>query len=122
MPIGTLTKKIQCQPTISVRTPPRISPMEAPAAPTKLNAPMALACSRGSRNRVTIMPRLTAVTIAPPMPWANRAAISIAGPTDSPHSSDATVKAASPARNMRLRPMRSPRRPASSSKLPNAIR
>ncbi len=56
------------------------------------------------------------------MPWANRAAISIAGPADSPHSSDATVKAASPDRNMRLRPMRSPRRPASSSRLPKAIR
>ena len=52
----------------SVSTPPSISPIEAPAAPTKLTAPMALACSRASGNRVTIMPRLTAVTIAPPMP------------------------------------------------------
>jgi hypothetical protein len=36
------------------------------------------------------------------MPWANRAAISIAGLADNPHSSDAAVKAART--NMGLQP------------------
>ena len=39
-----------------------------------------------------------------------------------PHSSDAPVKIAMPARNMRVRPTRSASRPPSSRKLPNAIR
>jgi hypothetical protein len=70
VPIGTLTKKIQCQPTVWVRTPPSTRPIEAPAAPTKLTARIALACSSGSAKRVTIMPRPTADTIAPPILWA----------------------------------------------------
>ena len=36
MPIGTLTKKIQCQLIASVSTPPASSPIEAPAEATKL--------------------------------------------------------------------------------------
>jgi hypothetical protein len=35
-PIGTLTKKIQCQLIASVSTPPASSPIEAPAEATKL--------------------------------------------------------------------------------------
>ncbi len=68
------------------------------------------------------MPRLTAEAIAPPAPWANRAAISIGWLTDTPHSSEATMKTARPARKTRLPPIRSPSRPASSSRPPNAIR
>ena len=67
-PIGRLMKKIQCQPRAWVRIPPRTWPMEAPAAPTKLKAPIAVPRSRGSGNSVTIMPRLTAEAAAPPMP------------------------------------------------------
>ena len=67
------------------------------------------------------MPRLTADTIAPPMPWANRAAISSCGAPASPHSSEAMVKTAIPDGNIRLRPIRSPSRPAS-SRPPKAIR
>ena len=35
MPIGTLTKKIQCQEIASVSTPPARRPIEAPAEATK---------------------------------------------------------------------------------------
>src|SRR5665213_3117404 len=42
--------------------------------------------------------------------------MSIVGLTDNPHSSDATVNTAMPARRMRLRPMRSPSRPESRSR------
>ena len=68
------------------------------------------------------MPRLTAEAIAPPAPWANRAAISIGWLTDTPQSTEAAMKTARPARKTRLPPIRSPSRPASSSRPPNAIR
>ena len=45
MPIGTLTKKIQCQSSASVSTPPASRPIEAPAEPTKPKTPIAFACS-----------------------------------------------------------------------------
>ena len=67
-PIGRLTKKIQCQLISCVITPPASSPIEAPAAATKLNTAIAFGCSVGSGNIVTIMPRITAEAIAPPAP------------------------------------------------------
>src|SRR4051812_11813958 len=84
--------------------------------------PIALACSRGSGNMVTIMPKMTADVMAPPTPWAKRAAISMPWLCATPHSSDATVKSARPSMNTRLRPTRSPSRPASSSSPPKLIR
>ena len=121
-PIGTLTKKIQCQVSRSVSTPPASRPIEAPADATNEKTPIAFACSPGSGNIVTIIPRITAEASAPPTPWTKRAAISISGLTDSPHSSEARVKTARPARKTVRRPIRSPSRPASSSRPPNAIR
>ena len=83
---------------------------------------MALACSRGSGNMVTIMPRMTAEVIAPPTPWMNRAVISMAWFCASPQASDAAVKTTRPASMTPRREMMSPRRPASSSRPPKAIR
>ena len=77
IPIGRLTKKIQCQLIDWVRMPPSSSPTEPPADAVKPNTPIALACSRGSGNSVTIMPSITAEVMAPPMPWMNRAMTSI---------------------------------------------
>ena len=48
--------------------------------------------------------------------------MSIASLDATPQRTDAPVKMAMPVRNMRVRPMRSPRRPPSSRKLPNAMR
>jgi hypothetical protein len=121
-PIGRLMKKIQCQLSASVSTPPSTWPMEAPAAPVKLNTPIALARSLASVNNVTRMPSTTAEAMALPTPWTNLAKISIPGPVANPASRDAAVKTAFPARNMTLRPMRSPNRPARSSSPPKAIR
>ena len=83
---------------------------------------MALACSRGSGNIVTIMPRMTAEVMAPPTPCTNRAATSISWLWAAPQASEATVNTAMPVMNTFLRPSRSPKRPASSSRPPNAIR
>ena len=51
----------------------------------------------------------------------NIAAMSISWTVETPHSSEATVNSVRPAMNMRLRPMRSPSRPARSSRPPKAI-
>ena len=95
--------------------------MEPPDDATKANTPIAFACSRGSGNIVTIMPSTQADVIAPPMPWMKRAPTSIPWLWAAPHSSEATLKSTRPAMKMSLRPMMSPRRPASSSKPPKAI-
>ena len=122
IPIGTLTKKIQCQFSACVSTPPASSPIDAPADATNEKTPIAFACSPGEGNIVTIIPRITAELSAPPTPCTNRAAISISGLAASPHSSEATVNTASPARKTVRRPIRSPSRPARSNSPPNAIR
>src|SRR6266581_263990 len=121
-PTGRLTKKIQCQFSAWVRIPPASSPTAAPAEATKANTPIAWACSRGPGNMVTIMPRITAEVSAPPVPCANRAAMSISWFTANPQTSEAAVNTASPVRNTSRRPARSPSRPASSSSPANAIR
>src|SRR2546421_12693602 len=51
MPIGRLTKKIQCQLIAWVSRPPANSPIDPPAAATKLKTPIARTRSRGSGNR-----------------------------------------------------------------------
>ena len=76
MPIGRFTKKIQCQLIDCVSTPPASRPTEPPAEATNANTPIAFACSRGSGNIVTIIPRITAEVIAPPTPCTKRAATS----------------------------------------------
>jgi hypothetical protein len=67
------------------------------------------------------MPSATPDTIAPPTPCRNRAATSGPAVGASPHSNDAAVSTTMPATNIRLRPNRSPSRPASNNRPPNGI-
>ena len=115
-------KKIQCQLIDCVRMPPASSPTEPPAEATKPYTPIALAWSRGSGNIVTIIPRITAEVIAPPTPCTKRAATSTPWLSDSPQRSEAAVKIPRPTMKTRFRPRMSPKRPASRSRPPNAIR
>ncbi|CAM5513593.1 hypothetical protein SFUMM280S_09982 [Streptomyces fumanus] len=71
---------------------------------------------------VTIMARVTEDVTAPPTPWRKRAPSSIAGFCARPHSSEAAVNRTRPVTKTRLRPKRSPKRPASSRNPPNGIR
>ena len=68
MPIGRLTRKIQCQPTRSVSTPPASTPMLPPPDMTKPKTPIAFARSDGSVKSTTISENATADTTAPPRP------------------------------------------------------
>ena len=65
---------------------------------------------------------ITEEATAPPIPWTKRAAISSASLSATPHIAEALVNSARPLRKTFLRPTRSPSRPASSRKLPKAIR
>ena len=67
-PIGTLTRKIQCQSSRLVSTPPRSTPMLPPPAATNPNTPIALARSVGSTKSDTMSDRATAEATAPPKP------------------------------------------------------
>ena len=121
-PIGRLTKKIQCQLSASVSAPPARRPSEPPATAVNTYALMARARSCGWGNSVTMMARITEACMAAPMPWTKRAAMRKPWLGAAPHSTEAAVKMTSPARNTRLRPSRSPSRPASSRKLPKVTR
>ena len=57
---------------------------------------------------------------APNAPWQARAATSMPKPVAAPPAADAAAKPSAPARNVILRPIRSPSRPPNSSRLPNA--
>src|SRR5262245_51149661 len=72
IPIGTLTRKIQCQLRTSVRTPPRSTPTLPPPAATKPKTPIAFARSAGSVKSMTTSDRATAETTAAPRPCTAR--------------------------------------------------
>src|SRR5579862_4101092 len=122
MPIGMLTRKIQCQSSTSVSTPPSRTPMLPPPAATKPKIPIAFARSDCSVKSVIVSERPTADTTAPPSPCTARAPINKPCDVDSPHASDASVKSEMPPRNRRRLPNRSPRRPPSSKKPPKVSR
>ena len=77
MPMGTFTKKIQCQSSDWVSAPPASSPIEPPPAETNAYMPIALACSALAGNSVTMIARITLEATAPPTPCSRRATISI---------------------------------------------
>ena len=122
IPIGTFTKKIQCQLSDCVSAPPASSPIEPPPAETNAYMPIAFACSAFSGNSVTMIARITAEATAPPIPWTKRPAISIPWLVEAPQKIEAAVNRTSPERKTFLRPTRSPIRPASSRKPPKVIR
>ena len=101
MPIGTFTRKIQCQLIASVSTPPSRTPIDPPPAATKPMTPIAFARSPGSVNRVMISESATAATIAPPTPCTARAPIRNSCEPATPQASDAPVNRARPARKSR---------------------
>ena len=96
-PIGTLTKKIHCQPSPSTRTPPASGPT---SVATPAVAPQTLiATPRRSAGKIlVIVDSVCGVSRAAPMPCTTRAAISISMVSARPHHSEAAVNTASPTR------------------------
>ncbi len=97
IPIGTLTKKIHCQPSPSTRTPPA-------SGPTKVATPAVaphtlIATPRRSAGKIrVIVDRVCGVSSAAPMPCTTRAAMSMPMVPDRPHHSDAAVNTVRPIR------------------------
>ena len=112
MPTGTLTKKIHCHETRSVRTPPSSRPAAAPPAAIALHTPSARVRSALSVNVVVMIDSAAGETSAPPRPCRPRPTISIVEDCASPFNSDASENSATPATNSRLRPSRSAGAPA----------
>ena len=119
-PIGTLTKKIHSQLSVSVRMPPSSRPIAPPPAAIALQTPNALVRSGPSGKVVVMMLSAAGETSAPPRPCRPRKAISISLLVARPLSRLATEKTIVPAMKIRLRPRMSAARPPSSRKPPNS--
>jgi hypothetical protein len=106
MPIGTFTKKIHSQLSMSVSTPPSSSPNAPPPAAIALQTPIAFVRS-SSANVVVMIDSAAGETSAPPSPCSPRAATSHVSLVASPLRSDANEKTATPQRKRFLLPSRS---------------
>ena len=114
MPMGTLTKKIHCQPRLSTSTPPANGPTNV-ATPAVAPHTLIATPRRWAGKILVIADRVCGVSRPAPSPCTTRAVMSIPMEPDSPHHSDAAVKIASPIRYRFFGPNRSPSRPATSS-------
>ena len=122
MPIGMLTRKIQCQSSALVRIPPSRTPIDPPPDATKPKIPIAFARSAGSVKSRIVNESETADATAPPMPCTALAVSRRPCDVARPQQSEASVNSAMPATNRRRWPYRSPSRPPSSRKPPNVSR
>src|SRR6185437_15158201 len=89
-PIGTVTQKIQRQPSVLSSTPPIGGPADSPIACAAANQPSARARPLGPTAAVMIAMELAA-SIAPPTPCSSRAPTSQSRPGLSPHNAEAIV-------------------------------
>ena len=113
IPTGMLTKKIHGQENVSTRNPPSTRPTALPPTAIAAQTPSAFVRSEPSRKVVVTIDRAAGETSAAPSPWMPRETISIVSPVAMPQTNEAVVNSTRPARNTRLRPIRSPARPPS---------
>ncbi len=112
-PIGRLIVNTHRQPASEVSTPPRMTPSADPAPASADHTPSARP-RLAPVNSVITMASAAGDMSAAPTPCSDRPASSIAASRDRPHSSDAAVNTAKPARVIRRAPNRSAIRPPSS--------
>ena len=107
IPIGTFSQKIHCQEMPETTAPPTSGPdaTARPAIPDQ--APRASPRFSFGKAPLRIV-SVSGVTIAPPIPWTARAAISASMLGASAAAADASVKIVRPATKTRRRPNRSP--------------
>src|SRR3954471_15045565 len=98
IPIGTLMRKIDCQPTDSVRTPPTSGPTATAAPVVAPHTPNAVPRSR-PWNVAARSASDVANIAAAPTPWSARASSRNSGELASAQSSDAAVNRPRPAAN-----------------------
>ena len=111
MPIGTLTKKMNSQPSHSVSAPPTSGPTATAAPVVAPQRPNAVPRS-GPWNAFASSASAVANISAAPLPWIARATLSSSGVPASPHSSEAAVKIAEPDHEHQPAPEQVRERPA----------
>ena len=120
-PTGTLTQKMPCQPTVPTSSPPSSGPSAMP----RPNMPTQMAIARDRCVRLVKTPEMmdtaTGLSIEPPTACSTRNAMSQPRPGASEHSAEAAVNTASPIRNTRRRPKRSPVAPPRIRRLASTI-
>ena len=114
IPIGTLMRKIDSQPTDSVSRPPMSGPTATAAPVVAPHTPNAVPRSRPWNVAASSASDVANIAAAP-MPCSARASSRNSGEVASAHSSEAAVKTASPVVKMSRRPNRSASEPAVSS-------
>ena len=98
-----MTRKIACQPSAEISTPPSDGPSAVPIADTVPSRPIALPV----RSFGTVSPTnaiVSAIMAAAPSPCSARAATSAPSVGAAPHSAEAAVNTAMPASSIRRRP------------------
>ncbi|PBC71282.1 hypothetical protein BX265_5879 [Streptomyces sp. TLI_235] len=109
---GRLSRKIHRQPGPSTSHPPRNGPTAAATPPSPDQAPTAAPRS-SAWNTACSMASEPGVSSAPPTPCSARAAISTSMFGAAAQNAEATANQATPIRNTRRRPYRSPSEPPS---------
>ena len=105
--MGTLIQKIQCHEMPCTTAPPTSGP-SATAAPEMPDHTPNASPRRSAGKAAASSVSVSGVTAAAPAPWTARAVTSRPVVGASAAAAEAAVKSESPARNMRLRPKRSP--------------
>ena len=96
MPMGTFTKKMDLQPRVAVRTPPRITPAAKAADETAAKMLRARFLSRPSGKVTTSRERPVAEAIAAPTPCTALAPIRMLSEGARPPARDESAKTTSP--------------------------
>ena len=104
IPIGTLMRNTQRQPSASAIRPPSRSPEAPPTAATPVHTAIARCRGRPFGKASTINASAAGAVRAAPRPWSARARTSVVALGASPHASDATVNTPRPSANTRRRP------------------
>ncbi len=115
-PMGTLIRKIYCQPSAWVTKPPTMGPRMLPTATVEPMYPMARPRSL-TGNAWKMMAPLMLNIIAPPTAWIMRKPMSMGRLVLRPQASELTVNRPIPAVNIGTRPVKSDTLPQMSSRL-----
>jgi len=116
-PTGTLTQKIQRQPTEPTSTPPSTGPRAMATPNTLTHTPIARARCAWSVNVAEMIETATGLSIDPPTACSTRKPTSQPSDGATPHSAEPMEKTASPIWKTRRRPIRSAVDPANMSRV-----
>jgi hypothetical protein len=113
---GTLIRKTDPhQKRVSSR-PPTMGPSAPPAAPAPAHRAIARCRWLASRKMSVMIDSVDGIISAPPIPMPARAAIRMPADPEKAAQAEPAAKITRPARNVRLRPIRSARLPATSTR------